>query len=289
MPNCERCGDCFKSIYILERHINRKNPCISKSEPIKPEPIEIESIKLKPIKTEPIKKTKSHKLHKLRKLSKNHNDDTNCLYCNKQIKYSEYEIHKQTCNNYEEYNNQWDKLMDTIKEEGDSRKDIKKDIGYIYLLQDGKHINQGIYKIGKSVQCSSDTRTLNRIKSYSHGTIQHFLIEVPINYLNKVEKAIKNTFSENYTLVEGTEWFSGNVDEMKVDIMNIMCELYEDPSFKSNSQNQFSGICNLITKMIHNNIKDKPGNIQNDILNNLIEGIANLPSDLRNSILSDSD
>jgi hypothetical protein len=94
---------------------------------------------------------------------------------------------------------------------------------YIYLLQSGEYINTNVYKIGKTVQNANDTRVLNRIKSYSSGTIVYNLYHIHnTNYINLVENEIIHLFRTKYRLVTGREWFEGNVIDMKLDIDSII-------------------------------------------------------------------
>jgi hypothetical protein len=100
---------------------------------------------------------------------------------------------------------------------------IQNSHAYIYLLQSGEYINTNIYKIGKTVQKSDDTRVLNRIKSYSQGTIIYNLYHIHnVNNINLVENEIIHNFRTKYRLVTGREWFEGNIIQMKLDIDQIV-------------------------------------------------------------------
>ncbi|NBR26040.1 MAG: GIY-YIG nuclease family protein [Micrococcales bacterium] len=94
--------------------------------------------------------------------------------------------------------------------------------GYIYLLQDGNNKSTNIYKIGRTLVEKDDSRNIKRFKSYSKGTIIHYMINVQPKDLNEIEKNIKIYFSNKYKLVKGREWFEGNIDEMKKDIHEII-------------------------------------------------------------------
>jgi hypothetical protein len=92
----------------------------------------------------------------------------------------------------------------------------------IYILQDGKHLNTNIYKIGKT------TCINGRLSAYSKNTILHQTYKVEHNILDKTERKIKNRFSNKFTLYSGQEWFRGDIDEMKKEITLLIKEIEEE-------------------------------------------------------------
>lgn len=95
-------------------------------------------------------------------------------------------------------------------------------IAYIYLIQDGGDRGTFVYKVGRTIQTGGDSRKINRLQSYSKDTVQHNVWKVnPISVI-KIEESIKCKFNELYKLVRGTEWFEGNVKDMKMNIDSIV-------------------------------------------------------------------
>ena len=93
---------------------------------------------------------------------------------------------------------------------------------YIYLLQDGEYTGTNVYKVGRTVQRSGDTRVLRRLKQYNRWTIVENTFRVRVDQVNEIETNIKRLFRDKYRLVRGTEWFEGDVDEMYEDISTII-------------------------------------------------------------------
>lgn len=93
---------------------------------------------------------------------------------------------------------------------------------YIYLLQDGKDIGSQVFKIGRTTQKGGDTRSLTRIKSYSAHTMVYGMYHVPDDKVKDIEKALKQFFIVKYKLIRGSEWFIGDVEQMKKDILRII-------------------------------------------------------------------
>lgn len=111
---------------------------------------------------------------------------------------------------------------------------------YIYLLQDGHDKGTNIFKIGRTVQEGGDTRKIKRIQSYSRGTIVYNTFHVHYKQVNNIERQIKISFNLKYRLVKGSEWFEGNVHDMKSDI-DIIINTYvtdaiKDPIIKTVSK-----------------------------------------------------
>jgi hypothetical protein len=94
-------------------------------------------------------------------------------------------------------------------------------LAYIYLLQDGADQNTNIYKIGKTRQ-QSDSRIINRLRSYSKDTSVHNTFKVPVEHVDTIENTIKRYFKVKYRLVRGFEWFEGDVHDMRDDICDIL-------------------------------------------------------------------
>lgn len=100
---------------------------------------------------------------------------------------------------------------------------------FIYLLQDGKDQNTQVYKIGKTLQKSGDARTLNRLKAYSVGTVPYHLWNVSERNLDMIERKIKAVFRQIFKLVRGSEWFEGDVKQMKKEIDTIIENIDDNP------------------------------------------------------------
>jgi hypothetical protein len=95
-------------------------------------------------------------------------------------------------------------------------------MGYIYLLQDGEDKGTSIYKIGRTVQKGGDSRKLSRLQAYNKGTVVYNTWIVDELHVNNIEKMIKDTFTKEYRLVRGSEWFEGDVKVMKKQIDTII-------------------------------------------------------------------
>ncbi len=99
------------------------------------------------------------------------------------------------------------------------------DLAYIYLIQDGNDKGTNIFKIGRTVQKGSDSRKIKRIQGYSKGTVTYNLWKVDDHMLNEIENHIKISFKDKYVLSRGTEWFEGDVVQMKKDIDILIDEI----------------------------------------------------------------
>jgi hypothetical protein len=143
---------------------------------------------------------------------------------------------------------------------------------YIYLLQSGEYINTNVYKIGKTVQNANDTRVLNRIKSYSSGTIVYNLYHIHnSNHINQVENEIIHLFRTKYILVTGREWFQGNVIDMKLDIDSIINKYNSMPPDYNDLIPSYS---NSIDTSINTSIDTSIDIYNTDSLNNNIDSIT---------------
>ena len=96
------------------------------------------------------------------------------------------------------------------------------ELAYIYLLQDGKDKGTNIFKVGRTIQKGGDGRKLKRLQGYSNGTVPYNTWKVDETTIIDIEKEIKELFKEHYHLVRGSEWFDGDVKQMKIDIDSII-------------------------------------------------------------------
>lgn len=103
-----------------------------------------------------------------------------------------------------------------------SRRKMSEMAAYIYILQDGDDKGTRVYKIGRTVQNGGDFRKLNRLQSYSYGTMVYNTWNVNVSMVNAIENKIKEEFKQNYHLVRGYEWFEGDLKAMKKTIQAII-------------------------------------------------------------------
>lgn len=82
-------------------------------------------------------------------------------------------------------------------------------MGIVYLIQPTELIGTDRYKIG----CSRKS-DLSRINTGYHKGTTPDLIEV-VDEPFDVEKRLKKSFADRFALVAGTEYFAGNVADMK--------------------------------------------------------------------------
>jgi hypothetical protein len=94
---------------------------------------------------------------------------------------------------------------------------------YIYLVQDGEDIGTNIYKVGRTTQLN-DCRTINRIKSYSNGSIIYSIIRVHDDNVREIERKILKEFEKTFVFFKGNEWFKGDVEEMMSKVYEITSE-----------------------------------------------------------------
>lgn len=94
---------------------------------------------------------------------------------------------------------------------------------YIYLVQDGEDIGTNIYKVGRTTQLN-DCRTINRIKSYSNGSIIYSIIRVHDDNVREIERKILKEFEKTFILFKGNEWFKGDIEEMMSKVYEITSE-----------------------------------------------------------------
>lgn len=98
---------------------------------------------------------------------------------------------------------------------------MEEELAYIYLIQDGNDRGSYVYKIGRTIQ-QGDSRKIKRLGNYSKGTVVHYTWKVDSEDVNEIESKIKNIFNNKFELKRGTEWFEGNVYEMKIEIDDIV-------------------------------------------------------------------
>lgn len=94
---------------------------------------------------------------------------------------------------------------------------------YIYLVQDGEDIGTNIYKVGRTTQLN-DCRTINRIKSYSNGSIIYLIIRVHDDNVREIERKVLKEFEKTFVLFKGNEWFKGDIEEMMSKVYEITSE-----------------------------------------------------------------
>lgn len=134
---------------------------------------------------------------------------------------------------------------------------------YIYILQEREHINANtqIFKIGKTKQ-----ENVKRIKQYPKGS--RLILQLECFDCDIVEKKIIELFKNKYIQKTdiGTEYFEGNIDEMKKDIFN---ECQQDSSSNNTISNnisipkpidynkRYNNIIKNLNKITSNNIQKK--------------------------------
>lgn len=128
------------------------------------------------------------------------------------------------------------------------------DLAYIYLLQDGNDKGTNVYKIGRTVQHGGDGRKLSRLQDYSRGTVPYNTWRVHTPLVNEIEKIIKKAFADKYKLVRGSEWFEGDVKQMKKDIDMIIDtiegEYHQQKSYLSTESAQKQRISVDVTQLV---------------------------------------
>jgi hypothetical protein len=92
---------------------------------------------------------------------------------------------------------------------------------YIYIIQDFDYSNTNVYKIGRTTQ-TSDCRIIDRLKQYSSGSTIYAIINVNDRYVSEIESKIKTSFKNIFKLVNGYEWFEGDVEKMIAKIYEIV-------------------------------------------------------------------
>ena len=109
-----------------------------------------------------------------------------------------------------------DYILSTLN--SDKVNDLTPIPGFLYLLQPAEFINTDTYKIGMTKNNNLD-RCRNGYSSESD------IIQINKCYFPRTaESDLKKIFKEKYTLTQGYEYFSGEIDDMIVDFNEIINE-----------------------------------------------------------------
>ncbi len=94
---------------------------------------------------------------------------------------------------------------------------------YVYLIQDAKYISMGksVCKIGKTTLPPDQ-----RIAQYTKNSLV-FSISI-VGNCETAENIIKKIFAQKFKLIEGREWFEGDITEMKIAFLEIIMENYKN-------------------------------------------------------------
>jgi hypothetical protein len=99
------------------------------------------------------------------------------------------------------------------------KNEIKKVKGFIYILKEREFIKtkEEIYKIGKT----SKENVIDRIKQYPNDSLLFGYWSV--SDIDEFERLLKSSFRLKFKNKKeiGTEYFEGNIDEMKAHIENL--------------------------------------------------------------------
>jgi Zinc finger, C2H2 type len=104
---------------------------------------------------------------------------------------------------------------------------------YIYLIHVGGS-DPDVYKIGRTTQEGPNIGGFNRFKQYDRrSTILH-IIFVNTDEVVDIERKIIKEFNKHYILVQGREWFRGNLVDMikRIDMIRydyLGCDMYLTP------------------------------------------------------------
>ena len=96
---------------------------------------------------------------------------------------------------------------------------------YVYLVQPQYLLGTNRYKIGGSAVADK-----KRLEAYHKNRIEIYLIKLDEDY-HKLETIIKTEFKKKFTLIAGTEYFEGDIEEMKV----LFREIYNKYNNKDNN------------------------------------------------------
>ena len=90
--------------------------------------------------------------------------------------------------------------------------------GIVYLIQPAEYVGSNVCKVGHS-----KSPELSRCKNgYKKGT--RFLTIMECNDPLIIERNILNSFRNKFNLVNGREYFSGDMNNMRADFLRIVCE-----------------------------------------------------------------
>ena len=89
---------------------------------------------------------------------------------------------------------------------------------YIYIIHCAQHINENIYKIGRT------KNIINRFKQYPNGSELLFTITCNNSKLieNNIIQYLKNNINYIHYKESGNEYFKCNLENLKIDIQNII-------------------------------------------------------------------
>lgn len=125
-----------------------------------------------------------------------------------------------------------------------------KQIGYIYVFQRADHVRKNIYKIGHT------TRTIpQRLKEYQikYPGETKLIMHFKVYESKKAEAKILKILRKKYLLVEGLEYFQGNLYDILANLKKIlrfdMVQTY-DTTDNSNLNDQYE-----VEKIIDKKIK----------------------------------
>ena len=168
---------------------------------------------------------------------------------------------------------------------------------YIYLVQDGEDIGTNIYKVGRTTQLN-DCRTINRIKSYSNGSIIYSIIRVHDDNVREIERKILKEFEKTFVLFKGNEWFKGDIEEMMSKVYEITSEYKLIVEKNPNYEDEYLKIIYKFEKKI--GIEDGLHSIREtiksildekgiDILKNMMDWIDDTPEWQKHKSISGND
>lgn len=213
---CENCNKIFSTKQNLENHLNRK-------------------IKCSPETTQRLENKKFECQYCQSKFTQKQNLKRHLLngFCKGLINYVNITLKKdlelednkkkilEIENNLknidiEVENNQ---ISEPLNNKTTIKNEIKKVKGFIYILKEREFIktNENIYKIGKT----SKENVIDRIKQYPNDSLLFGYWIIPD--IDEFERLLKSSFRLKFKNKKeiGTEYFEGNIDEMKEHIENL--------------------------------------------------------------------
>lgn len=140
-----------------------------------------------------------------------HNNDpryisTTCLFCGGTNRDEIFLLnHIKTCNARPE--NKLEQLNKAIDLLIDKLQDIKKNEGYVYLVQPEEFEDTNVYKIG----CSSKTDFSWRRK---YGGVYSVLSSQKCEFPFKLKEQIRQSFNQKFKIYKGKEYYQGNEESI---------------------------------------------------------------------------
>ena len=221
MYKCIKCNKEFKYESEFNRHINRKTNCNINN-------INLECIICKVKLTRAYDKLRHEKTKKhIYNINKNNNKDIEIN--------NETNILNEKINNLENDNNLLKNDNNLLKKEIIKLKNENKSLiesnqllrnnqkihiakEYIYIIHCAQHINENIYKIGRT------KNIINRFKQYPNGSELLFTITCNNSKLieNNIIQYLKNNINYIHYKESGNEYFKCNLENLKIDIQNII-------------------------------------------------------------------